>query len=104
MIDTTGGGAVKRTPLLNLGRKKLGMKRQSDLYSDAQPEESKGRVGTAGSNREQMLECPFRECGRKFVSEPELKNHMQRRHKPAPVLTEEPEKKASVAETTSSSR
>jgi len=28
------------------------------------------------------MECPFRECGRKFVSDAELKNHMQRRHRP----------------------
>ena len=33
--------------------------------------------------------CPYKSCGRRFVSEAQLKNHMDRRHK---VKIEEPPK------------
>ena len=75
-IDTTG--AAKKTPLLKLGRKKLGMNRPT-YDDDGNPttvEETKGPTQPSG------ITCPFRECGRRFVSDQELKQHMQRRHRP----------------------
>ena len=85
MINTKGDGETpKRTPLLKLGRKKLGMNRTYNTLHE-EPEESKGPANpmAAMATRDSAMECPFRECGRKFVSDPELKNHMTRRHKPA---------------------
>ena len=97
---------LKDKNVLNLKKKRLGATRQADPPSAQEQEETKGmaRVGTAGGTRDQPLECPFRECGRKFVSDPELKNHMSRRHKPAEPIAEDEEKKGSAVETTSSSR
>lgn len=54
------------------------------------------------AEREKILECPFRECGRKFYSDDELKNHMTRRHKPTapieatPSVVETPTKASTV--------
>lgn len=31
------------------------------------------------------MKCPYKNCGRSFRTQPELKEHMQRRHKPEPV-------------------
>ena len=50
--------------------------------------ESGGVEASTDPRADQSLVCPFRECGRKFVSDIELNNHMQRRHKPAPVVEE----------------
>ena len=87
MIDTSGTPA-KKTPMLKLGKRRFGAPRQE---ADAE-EESKG------SARDEGLTCPFRACGRRFVAEAELKNHMQRRHRPAATPTE-----SSAAETEASS-
>ena len=35
------------------------------------------------------LKCPFKNCGRGFASEQQLKEHMTRRHKPEPPKTEQ---------------
>ena len=102
MIDTTDGAPTdtpKRTPMLKLGRKKLGMAR---TYNEEGEETKQPNNVIKMSTREKIIECPFRECGRKFVSEPELKNHMTRRHKPTASFESTPEP-SSVVETTEAS-
>ena len=78
MIDTTSQStnvsSEKPKPLLKLGRKKIGAPRQS------QEENQEDQQTAASALKDEQ--CPFKQCGRKFVSEPELKQHMQRRHRP----------------------
>ena len=80
MIDTTD--TPKRQPLLKLGKKRFGANRGAEEESKAMPEMKK--------------ECVFKECGRKFVSSEELRNHMTRRHMPAQT-PDEPAKGKVVA-------
>jgi hypothetical protein len=61
MIDTTA--TPKKTPLLKLGKKKLGGNRGT---TDELPEQTKRTLPF----------CPFKECGRKFISDEELRTHM----------------------------
>lgn len=44
-----------------------------------QSEQSTGLVKQ--SNQSEDLLCPFPKCGRKFTSDDQLKNHIDRRHK-----------------------
>lgn len=75
MIDTTA--TAKKTPLLKLGKKKLGGNRGT---TDEVPEELIKRA---------LPFCPFKECGRKFISDDELRTHMQRRHRPPDAVSTE---------------
>jgi len=76
MIDTSD--TPKKTPMLKLGRKRFGAARAPTDDQDDQPEENSKRGG--------LLSCPFKACGRRFVSDDELRSHLQRRHRP-PELT-----------------
>ena len=62
MIDTTEQ-TPKRTTMLKLGKGRLNNSRRQEM-------------------EDSMQQCPFTECGRKFVTDQELKGHLHRRHKP----------------------
>jgi len=43
------------------------------------------------AQKEDKEVCPYKSCGRRFVSDAQLKNHIERRHK---IKIEEPPKKS----------
>ena len=79
--------------MLKLGRKKLGMNRTYDQDSNEDTESASSSQSSGRANTIELI-CPFRSCGRKFISDPELKQHMQRRHRPAAEAAETEEHKA----------
>lgn len=54
-------------------------------------EEETNEIKLPKSKDDKVWICPFKECGRRFVSEAQLNTHISRRHKE--VKIEEPPKK-----------